>query len=271
VSALAPVQMTDSAHAMQAQEQVHTQTPNAPDRATIEHDPDTRGARSRWALPPGVPRSLPLRVLLLYGGLLLFAIGQVLALQCGLGANSWTVLHDGISQRTPLSIGMATQAMGIVMLVVALVSGVRPGLGTISNMLGVGFYIDALLWLDVIPEMEHWSGGLLMLLLAILVMGVGSALYIKAGFGAGPRDSFMLVIHRKTGLAIGRVRWLMEVSVVLIGIALGGAFGPGTIVFAMLVGPAVGYFFTRFRVATGETRRVRTITPTPAGAGAGSD
>ncbi len=211
---------------------------------------------------------LGVRLLLLYGGLLLFAVGQVLALQCGLGANSWTVLHDGISQHTPLSLGMATQAMGILMLVVSLLAGIRPGLGTISNMLGVGFYIDALLWLDIVPKMTWWPAGVAMLVVAIITLGVGSALYIKAGFGAGPRDSFMLAVHRRTGMAVGRVRWLMEVTVVVIGVALGGAFGIGTIVFAMMIGPAVGFFFARFKVSTADPRALATATAVTSAPGA---
>lgn len=249
-------------HVRRSQPSQPSQPSQAPSPVTTSGDGLATAPALPLIVPPRSQRRPPLgvRLLLLYGGLLLFAIGQVLALQCGLGANSWTVLHDGISQHTPLSIGMATQAMGIVMLIVALLAGVRPGLGTISNMLGVGFYIDALLWLDLIPEQDGWVGGLALLLAAIVVMGVGSALYIKAGFGAGPRDSFMLVVHRRTGLAISRVRWLMEVSVVVIGIGLGGAFGPGTIVFAMLVGPSVGFFFARFRVNTGDPRALAAAT-----------
>ena len=73
-------------------------------------------------------------------------------------------------------------------------------------------------------------------------------MYIKAGFGAGPRDSFMLALHRKLRLRISKIRWLMEFSVIGIGIALGGEFGVGTIIFAVLVGPSVDFFFTLLRV-----------------------
>jgi uncharacterized membrane protein YczE len=89
-----------------------------------------------------------------------------------------------------------------------------------------------------------------MLLAGIAVMGVGSALYIKAGFGAGPRDSFMLALMRHTGIRVGVVRWGMEVSAALAGILLGGRFGAGTLVFAMLVGVSVDVWFRLLRVST---------------------
>jgi uncharacterized protein len=89
-----------------------------------------------------------------------------------------------------------------------------------------------------------------MLLAGIVLLGLASALYIKAGFGAGPRDSFMLAIHRRTSLRIGKVRWMMEMFAVVAGIALGGAFGVGTIIFAVLVGFVVDYFFNLLGVRT---------------------
>jgi uncharacterized protein len=191
-----------------------------------------------------------LRLVTLIGGLFLFSVAQALSLQCNLGAMSWTVLHDGISRQTPLSIGVATQAVGFLMLAVAWRAGVRPGFGTIANIVLIGVFLDLILWSRVIPEAGPYPLRVAMLLAAIVLLGLGSALYIKAGFGAGPRDSFMLALHQRTRLRVGRVRSLMEISAVVIGVVLGGAFGVGTIVFALLVGYSVDFFFTRLGVRT---------------------
>jgi uncharacterized protein len=183
------------------------------------------------------------RLVLLFGGLFIFALAMALSLRCNLGAASWAVLHDGISRRTPLSIGVATQMVGFLMIGVSWLAGVRPGFGTLANMIMVGLYLDLILWVDIIPLAESYPLRIAMLLAGIAMLGLASALYIKAGFGAGPRDSFMLAVHRRTRLRIGKVRWMMEVSAVVVGILLGGAFGVGTIIFAMLVGVAVDFFF----------------------------
>ena len=192
-------------------------------------------------------RLLP-RLGLLFGGLFIFALAMVFSLQCNLGAASWTVLHDGISRKTPLSIGVATQMVGFLMLGVSWLAGIRPGFGTLCNMLLIGLFLDLILWSDVIPLAESYPLRVLMLLTGIVLLGLASALYIKAGFGAGPRDSFMLAVHRRTRLRLGKVRWMMEVSAVIVGALLGGAFGIGTIVFAMLIGVSVDFFFNLLNV-----------------------
>jgi uncharacterized protein len=194
---------------------------------------------------------------MLFGGLFVFAVATALSLQCNLGANSWAVLHDGISRQTPLSIGVATQLVGLLMVGVSWRAGIRPGFGTLANMVLIGLFLDLILWSGLIPLADDWRVGIIMLLGGIGLLGLASALYIKAGFGAGPRDSFMLALHRRTRLRIGKVRWLMEVSAVAVGIVLGGRFGIGTIVFAMLVGFSVDFFFSLLRV------RVASSSPAP--------
>jgi len=180
---------------------------------------------------------------MLLAGLFIFAVSMALSLQCNLGASSWTVLHDGISRQTPLSIGIVTQIVGLAMLVISWVGGIRPGFGTLANMILIGSFLDLILWSGVIPEAEGYPARFAMLLASVVVIGLGSALYIKAGFGAGPRDSFMLVVHRRTGIRLGIARWLIEVTAVALGILLGGDFGIGTIIFSMLVGFSVDWFF----------------------------
>lgn len=192
--------------------------------------------------------SIPARLAMLLGGLFVFAISMALTLQCNLGASSWAVLHDGIARQTPLSIGIVTQLVGLAMLVVSWIGGIRPGFGTLANMLLIGLFLDLILWSGTIPEAESYPARLAMLLAAVVVIGLGSALYIKAGFGAGPRDSFMLVVHRRTGLRLGIARWLIEVVAVAAGIILGGDFGVGTIIFAMLVGFSIDWFFNHLGV-----------------------
>ena len=121
------------------------------------------------------------------------------------------------------------------------------GWGTLANILSIGPWED--FWLSIIPSVKDnlllQSG---MLLLAIFLMGLASAIYIGVDAGAGPRDSMMLAIKRTTGISIRAARAIIEVTVVTIGWLLGGPAGIGTLVYALLVGPSVQWGFKFFNV-----------------------
>ncbi|HET9014488.1 MAG TPA: membrane protein [Thermomicrobiaceae bacterium] len=202
--------------------------------------PSLRRVRD-WSLAEWLRWFAQLAVLL--AGLALFALGLVLSLQSNLGATSWTVFQDGISRHTPLTIGQASQLVGLIMIGVSWLGGIRPGIGTVLNMFLVGFLMDVILEHGWVPLAQAFPARAGMLVAAIVILGLATGLYIKAGFGAGPRDSFNLVMVRLTGRSIGLTRWGIESTVVVIGIVLGGRFGPGTILAALLIGPAVGLGF----------------------------
>jgi len=196
----------------------------------------------------------------LFAGLWLFAAGVVLGLRSGLGVSPWDVLHDGIRQVTPLSFGAATVLVGVVLVAVALAAGIRPGPGTLANMVAIGVFADAMLATGIARELD---AGSLPPRLAAVVAGVGlvalgSALYIGAGLGSGPRDSLMLAISARTRARVGMVRALIEASVLAAGWLLGGAAGVGTILFAFGIGPAVELAFRLLRVELPAGRDLRT-------------
>jgi uncharacterized membrane protein YczE len=206
--------------------------------------------------PPVRPRRVvptarrPLAWVRLLAGLWLFALGVVLGLRSGLGVSPWDVLHDGIRQASPLSFGAATVLVGVVLVVVALAAGVRPGPGTLVNMVAIGLFADALLASGFVQDLA--AGSLPVRLAAVLagvgLVALGSALYIGAGLGSGPRDSLMLALAARTGLPAGLIRGLLEGSVLGVGWLLGGVVGVGTVLFALGIGPAVQLAFRVLRV-----------------------
>jgi uncharacterized membrane protein YczE len=190
------------------------------------------------------------RLTILVVGLFFFAVSVVLSLQCNLGASSWTVFHDGLSKQTPLTIGEASELTGLLMLVISWFVGIRPGIGTVFNMILVGVFTDLLLWSGVIVKAEAYPLRIAMLIGAIAVIGLASGMYISSGLGAGPRDSFMLALTEITGLSVHINRWMIEFVVIVAGIFLGGSFGIGTIIMVLLTGPAVGIGFRVFGLPT---------------------
>jgi uncharacterized membrane protein YczE len=186
----------------------------------------------------------------LFAGLWLFAAGVVLGLRSGLGVSPWDVLHDGIRQVSPLSFGVATVLVGVVLVAVTLAAGIRPGPGTLANMVAIGVFADLMLATGIGGDLDArpLPPRLLAVVAGVGLVALGSALYIGAGLGSGPRDSLMLAISARTRARVGLVRALLEASVLAAGWLLGGAVGVGTVLYAFGIGPAVELAFRLLRV-----------------------
>jgi uncharacterized membrane protein YczE len=174
-------------------------------------------------------------------GLAVFAFAIVLILESKLGLSPWDVLNQGLSRHTPLSFGIANVAVGVVVLFMGWSLGGKPGVGTVANAVLVGVFIQLLTSLHAITNLGHDSLGLrvVLLLAGIVLIGPASAFYIGADLGAGPRDTLMLVGARRTRFRVGIVRATLEIGALAVGIVLGGTFGVGTVLFALLIGPII--------------------------------
>lgn len=187
---------------------------------------------SRWR--PG-----PRRAVMLLVGLWIFGTGEGLLVLSGLGNSPWTVLAEGLGEVIGLSVGMVTNTIGVLVLLLWFPLRQRPGLGTVCNALLLGVFMD--LTLAVLPPSDSVVINMMLVLLGILLVGFGSGLYLGSALGPGPRDGLMTGLHRTTGRSITQVRWFLEISVLVVGYLLGGTAGIGTVMFALLVGPVVGF------------------------------
>ncbi len=180
-------------------------------------------------------------------GFALFGFSIALLIQGNLGTSAWAVLDVGLSKILNVSPGTMTVASGFAVLSSALLMREQIGWGTLANIISIGPWLD--LALKFLPSVEN---NLLlqstMLLIAIFMMGNASAIYIGVNAGAGPRDSLMLGLKRITGVSVRMARTIIEVAVVTMGWLIGGPAGVGTVVFALLIGPAVQRGFKIFKV-----------------------
>ena len=217
-------------------------------------------------VPPRVRGGLIARSVSLIVGLFLFAVGIVCQLESKLGLSPWDVLHQGVAEHTPLSFGAASIVVGLLVLALAWVLGARIGVGTVANAVLVGVFIQALTAIPAVDGLSDDSLGVRIALLAIAmpIFGIASALYIGAWFGAGPRDSLMVVLGARTHLRLGLVRAGLELLALAAGFALGGTVGVGTVVFAASIGPALeaGFWLLR-RSPFGAPPPVATPEPAP--------
>lgn len=182
-------------------------------------------------------------------GLVLFAVGLWLGLVAELGVGPWDVLTGGLSEQTGVRFGLMAIVVSVVVLLVAVAARVRPGLGTVLNVFVIGAVLDRLLTSPLLDDLGE-SGLLLRLLtvlLGIATVAAGSALYLGAHLGPGPRDGLMVAIHLRTGWRVGTARAVLEAVVLLAGVLLGGPVGIGTLLFAAGIGPAVQVAFRVLR------------------------
>ncbi|MEU4967938.1 YitT family protein [Streptomyces smyrnaeus] len=206
----------------------------------------------------GSGRRLFRRITQLYVGLLLYGASAALMVRAGLGLDPWDVFHQGISERSGLSIGTVTIIAGAAVLLLWWPMRERPGLGTVSNVFLVGLSMDATLWL--LPHVDALTYRVPLLLSGVVLNGAATGLYISARFGPGPRDGLMTGLHKITGRSIRLVRTGIEVVVLLTGILLGGSAGVGTVLYALAIGPLAQFFLRVFALPdsarTGEGSRV---------------
>lgn len=170
-------------------------------------------------------------------GLYIFGTGEALMVRGGLGVSPWTVLAQGLSTVLPMTIGVATFLVSAVVLLLWIPLRERPGLGTIANALVIALALQV--GVDVLPAPDDLWAQLVFVLLGIGMVGLGSGLYLTTNLGPGPRDGWMTGLHLQTGWPVGRVRLGIEITVLGAGWLLGGTVGLGTVLFAVLVGPAV--------------------------------
>lgn len=192
-------------------------------------------AAGRWR-----PRPSTLAILL--AGLWLFGTGEALLVASHLGNTPWTVLAQGVSKHSPLSIGAATFAISLVVLLAWIPLRERPGLGTLANAVVIAVAIDVML--EVLPHPHADVAQLGEVVFAIVSIGLGSGLYLTTWLGPGPRDGWMTGLARHTHVPIATVRLSIELTVLVIGWSLGGRVGLGTVVFALSIGYAVSLSMT---------------------------
>jgi len=201
-------------------------------------------ARGPLARLPGVPdtpsrwRASPARLVRLLIGLVLFGIGEALLVHSGLGNSPWSVLAEGAGRQLGLGIGVTTIGISALILLAWIPLGQRPGLGTIANAVVIGLGMDVVL-AALGPTSDVLAVRGLEVAATIVLVGIGSGLYLTAGLGPGTRDGLMTGLARRTGWSLRSTRVGIELSACALGVALGGTLGFGTLAFALLVGPAV--------------------------------
>lgn len=189
---------------------------------------------------------MPRRLAQLFVGLGLYGVSLALVLRAGLGLAPWDVLHQGLARMTGATVGQLVIAVSFVVLLAWIPLRQRPGFGTIANAVLVGIFVD--LTMSLLGDVESWVWRVVLLLSGVLLNGLATALYIGASLGPGPRDGLMTGLVARSGRSVRLVRTLIEVAVLVVGFALGGTVGIGTVLYAVAIGPIAHLLLPRLTV-----------------------
>ncbi|MCD9144876.1 membrane protein YczE [Streptomyces albireticuli] len=223
-------------------------------------------AAGRYLVPDRPSRRLTQLLL----GLVLYGVSDAMVILSGLGVEPWDALSQGLTRTVGLSIGIWTNIIGAAVLLLWIPLRLRPGLGTVCNVLLVGTSMDLLLVWATTPD-SLW-GRWALLLGGVFLNGVATGAYIGASLGPGPRDGLMTGWAAR-GHSIRGVRWVIELTVLVIGFALGATLGVGTVIYALAIGPLAQIFIPMLEVKSppaAPAPGARTTAAEPAASGSAS-
>lgn len=177
------------------------------------------------------------------GGLFIMSLGIVCMIQAHIGVAPWDVLSLGLVQTVGGTVGLWSQLVGILLLLLTILFTKKiPGFGAFLNMFFIGYFVDLIMaggWID--PTSSLWES-ILLFGIGLVISGLGTGMYIAVGWGAGPRDGFMLALVTRLKWPFGRIRTITEAAVLAIGWVLGGPVFIGTLIFCLTIGPICQYF-----------------------------
>lgn len=179
------------------------------------------------------------------GGLIICGIGVFMTLQPALGVSPWDVLHVGLARHTGLRVGTAIIITSLAVLLFGLLLGVRPGIGTLCDIVIVGTTVNLLGITGVLAEAETYTypARIATFIAGVVITGLGIAIYVGAHLGAGPRDGLMVALHRRFSWPVWRARLAIELLGLTGGLLLAGPIGLGTVLWAALIGPSAAFWF----------------------------
>ncbi|MFZ4812581.1 MAG: YczE/YyaS/YitT family protein [Ilumatobacteraceae bacterium] len=176
-------------------------------------------------------------------GLFLFGFGIALIIEADLGLAPWDVFHQGVAKKLDVPVGTVIIATGLLLLLLWIPLRQKPGVGTILNAVEIGVTVDLLM--PLIPTTSHLAVRVTYLVIGLVIIAIGSGLYIGAGLGPGPRDGLMMGFAQR-GVSVRLARTLIEITVLVVGLFLGGSVGIGTVAFTFGIGPLVQVFLPLF-------------------------
>jgi len=179
-------------------------------------------------------------------GYFIFGLGTVFIVNANLGLTPWDVFHQGLAQQLNITMGVATQITGAVIIIINLFMKINIGWGTLGNVYFIGLFFDLIDQSKLIPIYQALFPRIVMMFLGMLCVSLGTYLYLSAQVGSGPRDGLMVALTKKLNIPVGIIRSGIELSALAIGFLMGGLVGWGTIILSLGLGLFIQTTFQKF-------------------------
>ena len=183
------------------------------------------------------------RILKLLIGLFIAAIGITTMLRANIGLPPWDVLHMGITKVIPVSMGQAIIIVSVILTLIGVLLGEKIGVGTICNMFLVGTFIDLIINSQIIPQGKNFIIGFLMLNLGLMILAIGTVIYMSCELGCGSKDGVTMGINKRINQPVKYVRAGLEMLAIIIGMFMGAEFSLVTIYSALVFGFLMQFSF----------------------------
>jgi uncharacterized membrane protein YczE len=186
-----------------------------------------------------------IRIAFYFTGLLILSFGVTLTIKSDLGAGPWDALNVGLSNTIGLTVGSWVIIVGLILIVVnAFLLQEKPDVFAIFTIFIVGGLID--FWLLYILNQFEPTGlinKIIVLMLGLIFLALGIAVYLQAKYPLIPIDRFMLSIQHRLKVNLMVAKTIGELTALILALLFKGPIGIGTIIIALSVGPFVQLFF----------------------------
>lgn len=181
-------------------------------------------------------------------GLALFGVGTYFTIQANIGVAPWDCFYLGIEKTTGIKYGNISVCTSLIIIIVDVLLKERIGIGTLTDAVVVGKTVDLCNALELVPEQNSMTIGVVCMLAGLLMNGIGQYIYMRAALCCGPRDSLLLALSKRMPrIPIGGVGVMINGAVLLLGWILGGPIGVGTIIGVLLMTPVMQMVFEIMR------------------------
>ncbi len=180
-------------------------------------------------------------------GFIIIAFGIRLMIDTDLGLNPWGIFHSGFANITGITFGQATQLTGLGIILISTMFKIYPGIGTILNMIFIGYFVDLIKIFNLTPKFSGLTINIIVFFIGLIIFDYGVYVYLKADLGSGPRDSLMLALTKLTRFTAGQNKIMMEITAAITGYLMGGLAGLGTIIAAIFGGIFLDIIFKFFK------------------------
>jgi len=165
-------------------------------------------------------------------GLAIFALGNYMTIKANIGQSPWNVFNLGLMNYIPMTYGQISVLVSAMVVISDLLLKERIGIGTVLDAILVGVFYDIYDAWGLIPVIENFWVGMLVMVAGLVVLDLSEAIYMSAGLGCGPRDALMVGVGKRLRkVPIGGVSILISLVVLGIGFVLGGSVGFGTLIY----------------------------------------